>query len=168
MAEAVTTLTKLLIVREIQEDDKGTTLCFHQGSRGRLAGCDVNYATSLQLARRSQERQHPVGVRLGEGEMIAELIRADNDVPMQLCEENADGVRVFFLGHDGVFHLKGDHPEAACLRAVLDEAIRRKARLWFIARKPDLTLVDLLPAGGASAAFHTCDGNGSSPGVKDR
>ncbi|MHB1423947.1 MAG: hypothetical protein ACYC3I_12275 [Gemmataceae bacterium] len=162
MSETVTTLTKLVIVREIQEDNGGATLHFQQGGQGRLALDDANYGIDLRLARRSQERQHPVGVRFGDGQNIAELIRADNDVPAELCADAA-GARVFFQGHDGVFRLNANHPESARLRAVLSEAIQRKAQIWFFAQKPDLTIVDLLPAGWTAAASYTYDGNGSSP-----
>ncbi len=145
-------LSQLAIVREIQENDSGAKLYFQQGRQGRLAHGDANYETNLRLARRSQERQLPVGVRFGEGESIAELIRADNDVARELCEEDADGVRVVFQGHDGIFHLKASHPESARLRACLGEAIRRKGRLWFLAQNPDLALLDILPAGWAADA----------------
>jgi hypothetical protein len=77
MAEALTTATKLLVVREIQEDESGATLRFQQNVHGRLAAGDPNYATHLQVARRSQERQHPVGVSFGEAHAVTELIRAD-------------------------------------------------------------------------------------------
>src|SRR5262245_11187984 len=166
MAETVTTLTRLAIVREIQEDEGGATLQFLQGGQGCLALGDANYEPHLRLARRSQERQHPLGIRFGEGRIIAELIRADNDVPAELCEDST-GVRVLFQGHDGVFRLKTDHPESARLRAMLDEAVQRKARLWFLAQKPDLLLMDILPAGWATATSYTCDGNGSPPTAKD-
>jgi hypothetical protein len=152
MAEALTTLTRLLIVQEIQEDGSGAVLRFPKGGHGRLAHGDANYATNLRLARRSQERQHPVGVSFGEGQAITELIRADNDVPRQLWEEDSDHARVLFEGHDGVFLLKPDHPESDRIRALLGEAIRQKARVWFIAQKPDLALLDVLPAGWAAAA----------------
>jgi hypothetical protein len=105
MAEALTTATKLLVVREIQEDESGATLCFQQGAHGRLAASDPNYATHLQLARRSQERQHPVGVSFGEAPAVTGLIRADNDVPRELWEEDPDRALVLFEGHDGVFRL---------------------------------------------------------------
>lgn len=144
MAEALTTLTRLLIVREIQEDESGATLRFQQGGHGHLTLGDANYAAHLRLARRSQERQHPVGVSFGEGYAITELIRADNDFPMELWDEGSDRVQVLFQGHDGVFHIKPDHPESARLRAALGEAVQRKARVWFIAQKPDLALVDVL------------------------
>jgi len=81
MAEALTTVTRLLIVREIQEDATGAALRFQEGGQGRLSLRDANYATHLRLARRSQERLHPVGVSFGEGQAIIELIRADNDIP---------------------------------------------------------------------------------------
>ena len=87
MAETLTTLTRLLIVREIQEDASGAVLRFREGGEGRLALRDAGYATLLRLARRSQERQHPVGVSFGEGQAITELIRADTDVPTQFWEE---------------------------------------------------------------------------------
>jgi hypothetical protein len=154
LGEASTTFTRLLVVREIQEDKSGATLRFQHGTEGRLACHDANDDTYLRLARRSRERQHPVGVRFGEQPAILELIRTDSDVPTQLCEEERGRARLFFQGHDGVFRLQSDHPESARIRALLDMAIRQKARVWFIARKPDLVILDVLPAGWAVPQFH--------------
>jgi hypothetical protein len=151
MAEALTTLTKLLIVREIQEDASGAVLHFQEGGHARLALSEADYAAHLRVAQRSKERQHPVGVRYGEEYTIAELLRADNDVPTQVLAEEPTGGRVFFEGHDGVFRLQPDHPESDRIRALLDEAIRRKARVWFIAQKADLALLDVMPAGWAAS-----------------
>jgi hypothetical protein len=161
MVEAPATKTRLLVVREIQEDEGGAVLRFQQGDHGRLASRDANFVTYLRLARRSLERQHPVGVRFGEGHTIAELIRADNDVPGQLWEEAPDRARVLFQGHDGIFRLKPDDPESARLRALLGEALRQQARVWFIAHKPDLALLDVLPAEAATAALPTGDAGGT-------
>jgi len=154
MAEARTTLAILLIVREIQEDAGGAVLHFQGGGHARLALSEADCAAHLRLARRSQERQHPVGVRFGEEHTVAELLRADNDVPTQLLAEEPESRRVFFEGHDGVFRLQSDHPESDRIRALLGEAIGRKARVWFIAQKADLALVDVIPAGWAAAASH--------------
>ncbi len=129
-----------------------------KGGHGRLALRDTNYAIHLRLARRSQERQHPVGVSFGEGQAITALIRADNDVPTLVREEDPDRVQVLFLGHDGVFRLKRDHPAFDRLRVLLGEALRQKARVWFIAQKRDLALLDVLPAGWGVAGSHTRDG----------
>ena len=137
--------TVLRVVREIHEDENGAALRFQQGGQRCLALGDVNYATHLRLARYSQERQHPVGVTFGEGQTITEIIRAHNDVPSQLWEEEPGQARVLFQGHDGVFRLRPEHPEAARLRAELGEALQQKARVWFIAQKPNLTLLDVLP-----------------------
>jgi hypothetical protein len=147
MIEAVTTLTKLLIVQDIQEDSGGATVRFRDGAHGRLAARDGDYATYLRLARRSHERQHPLGVSFGDGQTIAALMRADNDVPTKLWEENGASAHVLFQGHDGVFRLKRDHPHFARLSAVLADAIGRKTRVWFISQSPDLALMDLVPAG---------------------
>ena len=146
MAEALTTLTKLVVVREILEDKNGATLSFQQGGHGRLSQGDANFPAYLRLARRSNERQHPVGVSLGDGNVITELIRADNDVPTQVREEDSFRVHVFFQGHDGVFQLQLDNPESVGIRTLLDTATSRASRVWFIAQKPDLALLDVLPA----------------------
>jgi hypothetical protein len=149
MAEALTVLTRLLVVSEILEDESGATLRFQQGGDGRLTLRDPRFPANLRLARRSQERQHPVGVSFGEGHAITDIIRADNDVPAQLWEEG-ERARVLFQGHDGIFWLKPDHPESARIRALLMEAIREKARIWFIAQN-DLALLDVLAAGWVPA-----------------
>jgi hypothetical protein len=155
MAEALTTITKLLIVRDIQEDANGAALCFQGGEYGYIGSQENYYANYLRLARRGRERQHPIAVSWGEGQVIKELLRADNDVPAQFAEDDPDGVAVFFQGHDGVFRLTSDRAEYARLRGLLSEAMGRKASVWFIARKPDLVLLDVLPAGGTTAR----DGN---------
>ncbi len=151
MLEALTTGTRLRVVREVQEDENGAAIRFQQGSNGRLALSDPNYAGHLRLARRSVERQHPVGVSFGEGHVIAELVRADNDVPSQLWEEEPGQSRLLFAGHDGIFRIRADHPDSARIHVALEEAIRQKARVWFIAQKPNLTLLDVLPAGGTAS-----------------
>ncbi len=156
MIKALTTGTTLRVVREVHEDESGAALRFQQGGQGRLALGDANYATHLRLAHRSQERQHPVGVTFGEGQTITEMIRADNDVPSELWEEESGQARVLFQGHDGVFRLGPEHPESARLRAALGEALRQKTRVWFIARKSDLALLDVLPAGRVTAASPRC------------
>ncbi len=145
MAEALTTRTRLLVVREIHEDESGAALRFEQGRVGRLPLRDPNYASHLRLGRRSQESHHALGVSFGEGDVVTELVRADNDVPLQIWEED-DGARVLFQGHDGVFRAKAGHHDAARIRALLDEAMRKKSRIWFIAQKPELVLLDVLPA----------------------
>jgi hypothetical protein len=152
MAHALTTGPRLLVVRQILEDENGAVLRFQQGGQGRLALGDANYVTHLRLARRSQKRQHLVGVTFGEGLAITELIRADNDVPSQIWEEEPGQARALFQGHDGVFRLRPDHPESARLRALLGEALQQKARVWFMAQKADLALLDVLPSGWSAAA----------------
>lgn len=156
MIEARTTRIRLLIIQEVQEDDSGATLRIQEGVQGRLARGDANYESHLRLARRSLEGQHPVGVRFGEGQTIVELIRADNDVPTELCENGRDA-RVFFQGHDGVFCLDASHPESARLRALLNSAIRQKARLWFIVQKPKLDLLDMLQEKGEVTQMSNTD-----------
>jgi hypothetical protein len=158
MTEAPTTLTKLLIVQDIEEDAGGAALYLQDGGQGRLTARDAEYATYLRLARRSHERQHPVGVSFGQGQNIAMLRRADNDVPTKFWEEGREGAHVLFQGHDGLFRLKRDHPEFDRMRALLGEAIGQKGRVWFISQGPELVLLDIVPAGWGAAASQTAKG----------
>src|SRR4029077_9665651 len=89
----------------------------------------------------------------GEGSTIEEVVRADNDVPLELSADTPGPIRVAFQGHDGVFRLQPDHPEAKRIRTTLDAAIRQQARVWFVAAKSNLALVDVVPAGWAIAKF---------------
>jgi len=139
---------KLVIVREIKEEDFGATLKSREGINARIPRTDVNYASYLRLAERSSERQHPIGVLFDETATTCKLVRADNDVPTQLLDEESGGARVLFEGHDGVFRIRPDDPQSAHLRALLGEAIKQHLRVWFIVRKPDLALLDVLPAEG--------------------
>jgi hypothetical protein len=159
MTEALSTITRLLIVQDIQEDTSGATIKFQGGGEGRLSIRDGDYAACLRLARRSQDRQHPVGIIFGEGQTIAALARADSDVPAKLWEEDREGAHVLFQGHDGDFRLKRDHPEFNRIHTLLDEAIRQKARVWFISQQADLALLDVVPAGWGVAASHTSTSN---------
>jgi hypothetical protein len=162
MTEALTTLTRLLTIQGIREDEGGATLHFQEGGEGRLAARDEDYAGNLRLARRSQERQHPVGVSFGDGQTITALTRADNDVPTTLWEEDRDGAHVLFQGHDGMFRLKRDHPEFNRIRALLDAAIRQKARVWFLSQQADLALLDVVPAGWGVAGSHSSEGSSTA------
>ena len=56
-------------------DASGTVLHFQEGGHARLALSQADYAAHLRLARRSQERQHPVGVRFGEEPRPARINR---------------------------------------------------------------------------------------------
>jgi hypothetical protein len=147
MVEKTTSLAKLLVVRSILKDRDGITLQFQDGRYGRFSPDDLNYADLMQLAERSKERQHPVGVDFKEEHAIAELIRAHNDVPKQVMDEDRHRARVFFQGHDGIFSLNLEDRQAACIRGVLEEAIRQNARVWFLFQGTDLALLDVQPAG---------------------
>lgn len=160
MAEATTALTRLRVVCSVHEDEAGATLQFQDGGCGRLPRQDdPAYAAHLRLARRSQERQQPLGISIGTGDVITGMARADNDVPLQIVQQAVGASRVLFQGHDGVFRLQSDHADAARIGAVLAESMRAGTPVWFVADKPDLTLLD------ASPVFTECTSpNGATAG----
>jgi hypothetical protein len=54
------------------------------------------------------------------------------------------------------------------MRDSVGEAIRRKARVWFIARKPDLALLDVMAARSAPDSSHRGgEGDDKGPGAKE-
>ena len=128
---------------DVHEDETGATLQFQDGCGARLSRHDPAYAAHIRLARRSQERGHPVGVGIGAGKVITEMVRADNDVPREVAPEGGGALRVLFHGHDGIFRLKPDNLDAGRIGAALAEAARARSPVWFLADKPDLTLFDV-------------------------
>ncbi len=143
MSEMLSTLARLMIVEAITENADGATLAFQGGGQGRLSSGETGYPKNLRLARRSHASQYPVGVRFGEGDVVAALVRADNDVPTKISGENADCVQVFFEGHDGIFQLRREHSDFDRMRSLLSDATQRRTRVWFIAEKSELALLDL-------------------------
>ena len=119
-----------------------------------MTPCNPDFAVHLRLAGRSQERHHPVGVSFGKAQTITELLRADSDVPTELIEGDRDQLKLLFGAHDGVFRLEADHPESGRIRAVLADALREKARVWFITQKPDLSLQGRTSQARASFQAH--------------
>jgi hypothetical protein len=143
-----TFMMKLLVVRKIKQGDNETTITFEQGQNALLSTNYVNqedYQYYLRLAKRSRERQHPVGVDLDQSNIIVGMARADNDFPMQLQEYDQEKMQVLFQGHDGIFYLRRDHPDFNRLLQVLNQSIRNRNRVWFVAEKPRLFLIDIIP-----------------------
>ncbi len=76
--------------------------------------------------------------------MITEMVRADNDVPTEIWQDAPEHAAVLFQGHDGVFRIKLDNPDAERIRRLLGDARQQKIPVWFITQKADLALLDVL------------------------
>jgi len=143
-----TFIMKLLVVRKIKQGDHEATITFKEGQNALLSTNYVNqedYQYYLRLARRSRERKHPVGVDLDQSNIIVGMARADNDFPMQLQQYDQEKIQVLFQGRNGIFYLRHDHPDFNRLLQVLNQSIRNKSRVWFVAEKPRLFLIDVIP-----------------------
>src|SRR5687767_6364655 len=135
---------KLLVVKEIQKTDAEVVILFVSDQKGRLASDHKDFDYFLRLAERSLQRQHPVAVSLTRPDKIVELARADNDIPAQFVEHDRDRMKVMFQGHDGIFYLRRDHPEFKRIGEVLQQSIKDKKRVWFVAEKPKLLIADVI------------------------
>ena len=144
MSEALGLILKLLVVKEIQKKDAGSAIIFQEGQSGSLPSSIKDYDYLLKLAYRSLERQHPVAVSLNKQGQITEMARADNDFPTQFIDNDKERMKVVFQGHDGTFFLRKDHPDFKKLSDVFHQAIKEKYRVWFVAQKPQLSLIDVI------------------------
>ena len=144
MAEAMLLALNLLVVEDIQKNDAEVVLRFVSGQKGRLATDHKDFDYFMRLAQRSVDRKHPLAVSLVKPDKIVELARADNDIPAQLAEHDKERVKVVFQGHDGIFYLRRDHTDFKRISAVLHQSIKEKKRVWFVAEKPSLLIMDVI------------------------
>jgi hypothetical protein len=144
MAEAMVLALNLLIVEEIQKNETEVVLRFVTGQKGRLATDHKDFDYFMRLAQRSLDRKHPVAVSMAKPDKIVELARADNDIPAQFSEHDKERMKVVFQGHDGIFYLRRDHTEFKRISEALQQSIKEKKRVWFVAEKPSLLIKDVI------------------------
>jgi hypothetical protein len=137
-------LLRLVVAKSVQESTAGATIIFQTGQKGRLSRNHKDYQSHLTLAKRSVERQHPVGVRIDSPGEIGEIARAENDFVAFLGEESQDTVKVGFQGHDGIAYLERQHPRFDNIERDLNRSLKEKKRIWFVWRLPRLTLEDVM------------------------
>ena len=144
MAEVMLLTLKLLVVKDVQQAESEVVVSFVDGQQGRLPQSHEQYDYYIRLVGRSQSRRHPVAVSIARPDKIVELARADNDFAARLMDHDAERMKVVFHGHDGTFYLRKDHPEFQRIGRLLQESIDKEIRLWFVARKPSLLLMDVI------------------------
>jgi len=137
-------LLRLFVAKSVQESTAGATIMFRTGEKGRLSPNHKDYQSHLTLAKKSVERQHPIGVRIDSAGEIGEIARADNDFVAFLAEENENTVKVGFQGHDGVAYLERQHPRFDTIERNLHRSLKEKKRVWFVWRLPRLMLEDVM------------------------
>ena len=135
---------RLLVVKSIQESTAGATIMFQTGEKGRLSRHHKEYQYQITLAQRSEERAHPVGVRIDSAGEIGEMARADSDYVITVTEKNYDKVRVVFRMHNGIAYLERQHPRFENIRRDLIRSWKEKKRIWFVWRLPRLMLEDVM------------------------
>lgn len=132
----------LFVATQVVVQPDGATITFKGGTTGHLRGGGEDYSYFLTLAQRSVDRRHPVAVSLtGQGEIVG-MARANNDF-VRALQDGGARVEVFFMGHDGIHFLRKDHPRFSQLSASLHAAADQKRRVWFVAKLPELVLLDL-------------------------
>ena len=146
LGEGLVLMLTLFTVKQIDLQPGEAVIVFVEGKTGRLPKAHKDYDYFLRLAQRSLERQHPVAASLDAQGQISDMARADNDVPARVADHDAERMKVAFEGHDGTYFLRKDHPKLKRLGDILRAAIKAKARVWFVAEKPSLVLVDVAKA----------------------
>jgi hypothetical protein len=136
-------LMKLLFVQDIQRGPVETVITFLEMHHGVILNIGKENEYWIELLQRALDRKQPVGVAIDEHDRITRVARADNDIGAQTSEVAGDWLDVRFLGHDGTFRLRHDHPDFTRLRLILDQSIAEKRRLWFVSDGTRLILTDL-------------------------
>jgi hypothetical protein len=144
VAEVMLLTLNLLVVKELQKSDAEVVIVFVTGQKGRLVSNHKDFDYFLRLAQRSLDRQHPVAVSLAKPDKIIELARADNDITAQLVEHDQERVKVVFQGHDGFFYLRRKHADFKRINDVLQQSIKEKKRVWFVAEKRTMLIMDVV------------------------
>ncbi|MCX7113397.1 MAG: hypothetical protein NTX45_25475 [Proteobacteria bacterium] len=144
MQETLVLILILLTVKQIDVQPTETTIFFTDGKIGRMSTSQKDFDYFLKLAQRSQERQHPVGVSFTNQGQITEIARADNDFPTRILEADQERMKVIFEGHDGTYYLLKNNPHFKQIRETLQQSIQEDSRIWFVAEKPRLNIMNVI------------------------
>ena len=144
MSEALVLILTLLTVKQIDLQPTEAVVFFVEGQTGRISTAHKDYDYYLKLAQRSLERQHPVGVNITTQGQIVEVARADNDFSTAILEADQERMKVIFKGHDGTYYLLKNNPRFNQLSEILRQSIQDDSRVWFVAQKPRLIIMDVI------------------------
>jgi hypothetical protein len=124
------------VVTDLHAADGGAWLLLGNGLRISLAADHPDRELILREARRSFQRQEPVGVLVDPDGRIVDLnytypvtvhaVREDEEDPSRLL--------VLFWGFSPVCYLTQDHPERGRIQATLEEAARLGQPVWLANR----------------------------------
>jgi len=137
-------LMKLLFVREIQALPVETVVVFFEGRHGVISNLGEDNEYWIRLLQNSLDHKQPVGIAFDEQGRITKVGRADNDLVFQATQNRDEGLEVWFLGHDGTFHLRRDHPDFERIKGILEDSIAENRPVWFVTSGPRLILVDMI------------------------
>jgi len=152
---------QLVVVQGLKQvGSAGLAVTFHTKQTATLRADHRNYEYYERLLRRSLERKRPVAASVSNGE-VQQVIRADQDVVRDLVEDGPTRAKVWFAGHDGIYHIDRSDPQAKRVYDALAKSRRTEGWVWFAATIPDLLIVDALsedelPFNWGPQAGHAC------------
>jgi len=101
------------------------------------------YEYYIKLIDRALSRKHPIGILLSKDNKIIEVRQSDNDIVENIIRDKK-AIKIYFMGHDGIFSLDFDHPHFKALYAKLNKSKTNSQRVWFIEQFPDLKILDVI------------------------
>jgi hypothetical protein len=124
------------VVTDLQAEDTGTRLLLRNGLRVYLPAEHPDRELILREARRSLQRQEPVGVLVDAAGRVVDLNYTYPVTVHAVQEDDEDPTRwmVLFWGFSPVCYLTKDHPDRERIRATLEEAARLGQPVWLANR----------------------------------
>jgi hypothetical protein len=101
------------------------------------------YDYYIELINHALTRKYPIGFLVAKDNKIIEVQRADNDIVENIIRDKKT-IKIYFMGHNGIFFLECDHPHFDLLYARLNKSKTDSHRVWFIAQLSDLKLLDVI------------------------
>jgi hypothetical protein len=139
---------KLLNVSSVAEREGKTTVCFRNGRCGILFANDPNYSWAVQYLNKSRETGWLVGVLFEDENRIASVAVPDRNIVIGYQPNKEDSVTldVWFEGESGPMTLRTDNPDSARLVGVIEQAIKTREWIWYVAKGTEIVDLILLSA----------------------
>ncbi len=101
-----------------------------------------SYEYYSKLINQAFSRKHPIGLLISNDHQITEVRPSDNDIVENIIRDKKL-LKVYFMGHNGIFRLDFDHPCFDVLYMNLNKSKINSQRVWFLAQLSDLILLDV-------------------------
>ena len=132
----------LYFISNVQDTEHEIILTLEDKKIVALPKTHQSYEYYSKLINRAFSRKHPIGLLISNDHQITAVRPADNDIVENIIRDKKI-LKVYFMGHNGIFRLDIDHPRFDVLYTNLNKSKINSQRVWFLAQLSDLILLDV-------------------------